>query len=511
MFRVALAACLSISGSIAAQSFKPRDLGPAPQQTLPGGESLQARTQALNQIFRDYWQDKLEHNPEFASFVGDKRFDDQLSDDSAEAYNDSLERGEKFIERLGAIDTTGMSDQEKLSKSLLVYDLVDQQEASACKPWQTPITQYDGIQVDLPMLADGLTFTSSEDYDHYVARLNQVSRAILQISTDMMIGEQAGRSEPQFIMRKVLAQVNALTSAKPEDTPFASPLQRFPADISPADRARIRTAVLKSIRTQVQPAFAHLEKYLADAYIPHARTQPGIWANTNGAACYAHLVQHFTTTDFTPDQVYNIGLADVARIQPQLLAVVHQLGYEDLSSFREALVNNPKQHAQSATQLVDLYQHYIGQMKAKLPDLVTKIPKAPLKIVAMPAFGSADQAPAYYLPGAMNGSRPAEVRVNTSDFQKRLLHQVEADAYHEGLPGHHLQISLAQELTALPEFRRNARYTAFVEGWALYSEQLGKEVGFYQDPYSEYGMLENQMWRAVRLVVDTGVHYKHWT
>lgn len=511
LFLLLLAVCLSIPCSLTAQSFKPRDLGPAPQQPLPAGESLEARTQALHQIFQDYWQDKLRYNPEFASFIGDKRYDDRLSDYSAQAYNDSLERGEKFIERLGAIDTTGMTDQEKLSKKLLVYDLVDQQEGTVCAPWQTPVTQYEGIQVDLPMLAEGLTFTTSEDYDHYVARLNQVPRAVLQISTDMMIGEQAGRSEPQFIMRKVLTQVNALASAKPEDTPFASPLRRFPVGVSTADRARIRSAVLKAIQTQVQPAFAHFAKYLADAYIPHARTQPGIWANTNGSACYAHLVQHFTTTDFTPDQVYNIGLADVARIQPQLLAVVHQLGYKDLRSFHQALIDNPKQHAQSAAQLVDLYRHYIGQMQAKLPDLVTKIPKAPLKVVPMPAFGSADQAPAYYLPGALNGSRPAEVRVNTSDYQKRLLTQVEADAYHEGIPGHHLQISLAQELTSLPEFRRNERYTAFVEGWALYSEQLGQEVGFYKDPYSEYGMLENQMWRAVRLVVDTGVHYKHWT
>ncbi len=446
-----------------------------------------------------------------ASSIGDKRYDDQLSDYSAEAYNDSLARGEAFIERLGAIDTTGMSDQEKLSKRLLVYDLVDQQEGSVCKPWQTPVTQFYGIQVDLPMLAEMLTFTSSDDYDHYIARLNKIPAAMLQISTDMMLGEQAGRTEPQYIMQKVLVQVNALASAKPEETPFASPLQHFPNSISAADRAQIRTAVLTAIRTQVQPAYAHFAKYLAGQYIPHARTQPGIWANTDGDACYAHLVESFTTTQLTPDQVYQIGLADVARIEPQLLAVVHQLGYKDLASLHEALVNNPKEHAQSGAQLMGLYQHYVDQMEAKLPELVTKIPKTPLKVVPMPAFGSADQVPADYQPGTPDGSRPGEIRVNTTDASKRLLTQVEAIAYHEGVPGHHLQISLAQELTGLPEFRRFESYDAFIEGWAFYSEQLGKEVGFYQDPYSEYGMLENQMWRAVRLVVDTGVHSRHWT
>ena len=510
-FLVALGWCLLIPSAARPQSFKPKDLAPAPQRNQSAPESLQARTQQLNQVFHDYWEDTLKHSPEMASSIGDKRYDDQLSDYSANAYNDSLARGEGFIERLGTIDTTGMSDQEKLSKRLLVYDLVDQQEGAVCEPWQTPVTQFYGIQVDLPMLAEMLIFTSSDDYDHYVARLNKVPAAMLQISTDMMLGEQSGRTEPQYIMQKVLAQVNALASAKPEDTPFASPLQHFPASISAADRAQIRTAVLTAIRTKVQPAYAHFAKYLAAQYIPHARTQLGIWANTDGNTCYAHLVDSFTTTELTPDQVYHIGLADVARIEPQLLAVVHQLGYKDLRSLHESLVNNPKEHAQSGAQLMSLYQHYVSQMETKLPGLVTRLPKTSLKVVPMPAYGSADQVPADYQPGTPDGSRPGEIRVNTTDASKRLLTQVEAIAYHEGVPGHHLQISLAQELTGLPDFRRFESYDAFIEGWAFYSEQLGKEVGFYQDPYSEYGMLENQMWRAVRLVVDTGVHSRHWT
>jgi uncharacterized protein (DUF885 family) len=182
-----------------------------------------------------------------------------------------------------------------------------------------------------------------------------------------------------------------------------------------------------------------------------------------------------------------------------------------MESFQAALMKNPKQHAQSGKQLVDLYRHYETQMKAKLPELVNKIPTAPLEVAAMPAYGEAAQAPAYYQPGTPDGSRPGMVRVNTTGATSRLLTQVEADAYHEGYPGHHLQISLAQEMTGLPEFRRFEGYTAFVEGWAVYAEGLGQQVNFYQDPYNEYGMLENQMWRAVRLVVDTGVHSKHWT
>ncbi len=505
---ITLGACLLFPCTIWSQTFKTKDLAPAPQfQT----NTLQDRVTQLNLIFHDYWEETLKHSPEMASTIGDKRYDDQLSDYSDEAYNDSLARGERFIERLGSVDTTGMNDQEKLSKRLLVHDLVDQQESSACEPWQTPVTQFSGIQVDLPMLAGILSFTSADDYAHYIARLNKVPAAILQISTDLMLGEEAGHSEPQFIMQKVLAHVNALATGKPEDSPFASPLRRFPASISAQDRAQIRTALLTAIRTQVQPAFRHFAKYLAAQYIPNARKDAGIWATKNGDACYAYLVQSYTTTDLTPEQVYQMGVADVARIEPQLLAVVHQLGYRDLRSFHEALVDNPKEHAQSGAQLIGLYQHYVDQMEPKLPDLITKLPHAPLKVVAMPNFGSADQVPADYQPGTPDGSRPGEIRVNTTDASKRLLTQVEAIAYHEGIPGHHLQISLAQEQTGIPEFRRFEMYTAFVEGWAFYSEQLGKEVGFYQDPYSQYGLLENQMWRAVRLVVDTGVHYRHWT
>jgi uncharacterized protein (DUF885 family) len=507
---LSLAAALALlaSSALCAQSFKPQDLAPAPAiQT----DSLAARTQTLNKIFRDYWQDQLKHSPEMASTTGDHRYDDQLSDYSPQAYDQALARGEQFIERLGAIDTTGMSEQEKLSKRLLVYDLVDQQESSICDPWQTPVTQFSGLQVDLPQMVETLRFTSADDYNNYVARLSKVPGAFLQISTDMLLGEQAGRSEPQYLMKKVVAQANAITSLKPENTPFARPLDHFPVDMPSQQKAEIRTAVLTAIRTQVQPAYAHFTKFLSVTYIPKARTQPGIWANQGGDACYAHLAESFTTTDLTPDQVYQMGVDDVARIEPQLLAVVHQLGYKDLHSFQAALASNPKEHAQSGAQIVDLYKRYEDQMHDRLPQLVNKIPQTPVEVVAMPAFGAADQAPADYQPGTPDGSRPGTVRVNTADATSRLLTQVEADAYHEGYPGHHLQISLAQEMTGLPDFRRFEGYTAFVEGWAMYAEQLGKQVGFYQDPYSEYGMLENQMWRAVRLVVDTGVHSKHWT
>lgn len=446
-----------------------------------------------------------------ASLLGDHRYDDRLTDYSATAYNDALERGQRFIERLGAIDTTGMPEQEILSKQLLVDTLIDQQESEVCEPWQTPVTQMAGPQIELPELVGSLRFASAADYTHYISRLNKIPEAFLQVSTDMSLGEQAGRTEPQWIMQKVLAQVKTMATLQPEATPFAAPLKKFPSSIPPAQQAQIRAAMLTAIRAKVLPAYAHLAKFLEADYIPNARKDAGEWANPDGDACYAHLLRHFTTTDLTPDQVFQMGQQDVARIEPQMMAIVHQLGYKDLRSFHAALVADPRQHPQSAEQLLDLYRQDETQMEAKLPLLVTKIPKAKLEVVAMPAFGANDQAPAEYQHGAPDGSRPGQVRINTSNLDQRLLYQVPGIAFHEGVPGHHLQISLAQEMTGLPDFRRYGNYTAYVEGWAFYAEGLGAEVGFYTDPYSKFGMLENQMWRAVRLVVDTGIHSKHWT
>lgn len=503
-----IVASLLIPVALQAQSFKSSDLAPL---TPKPDTSLAGRTQALNAIFSDYWQDKLRHAPEMASLLGDHRYDDQLTDYSAEAYNDALERGQKFIVQLGAIDTTGMPEQEILSKQLLVNDLIDQQESEVCEPWQTPVTQMAGPQVELPELVDSLRFATAQDYANYIARLNKVPTAFLQVSTGMSLGQQAGRTEPQFIMQKVLAQVKAMAALQPEATPFAAPLKKFPSSISPAQQTQIRAAMLTAIRTKVLPAYAHLAKFLESDYIPNARKDAGEWANTDGDACYAHLLRHFTTTDLTPGQVFQMGQRDVARIEPEMLAIVQQLGYKDLRSFHATLVADPKQHPQSAEQLLDLYRQYETQMEAKLPLLVTKIPKTKLEVVAMPAFGAADEAPAEYWHGAPDGSRPGEVHINTSNLDQRLLYQVPGIAFHEGFPGHHLQTAIAQELTDLPNFRRFGDYTAFSEGWAFYAEGMGAEVGFYKDPYSRFGMLENQMWRAVRLVVDTGVHSKHWT
>jgi uncharacterized protein (DUF885 family) len=476
-------------------------------QDLP----LNNRVKTLNAIFTDYWEDQLKHEPEFASSLGDNRYNDQLTDYSVQAYNDSLSRGRGFLSRLAEVDTTGMPTQEQLSKDLLVHELIQNQQEARFKPWEMPVTQIDGLQISLPKLVPQLTFSSVKDYDDYIARLKEVPLAFQQITDDMSIGMDDHREPPAYLMEKVLAQVNTIANEKPEDGPFAQPLKKFPATVSATQQARIRQELLAAIAGQVAPAYVRFGKFLKAQYIPGGRNDPGIWALPDGDAYYRFLVKQSTTTDLTPEQIHQLGLDQVKQDEDQLLAIAHKLGFADIKALQNAATHNPKLFPTSKEQLLDAYRGYLDRMRPKLPQLFGRLPKAPLVVMPVPAYSEKDEAAAYYDHGAPDGSRPGMVFVNTYQFETRSLADVEDRAYHEGLPGHHLQISIAQELTGVPEFRKYLEYTAYTEGWGLYAEQLGKDVGFYQDPYSDYGRLEGDIWRAVRLVVDTGVHSKHWT
>jgi uncharacterized protein (DUF885 family) len=473
--------------------------------------ALSSRVKTLNAVFSDYWEDFLKHQPEFASTIGDNRYNDQLSDYSVEAYNESLNRGRGFLTRLAEVDTTGMSAQEQLSKDLLVRSLIEDQEEARFKAWEMPVNQFFGLQVDLPELVPQLAFNSVKDYDDYIARLKKVPVAFQQTTDDMSIGMDDHREPPAYLMEKVLGQVNTIANQKPQDEPFALPVKKFPASMSAAQQARIKEEVLAAIAGQVIPAYVRFGKFLKAQYIPGGRNDPGLWALSDGDAYYRFLVKRTTTTDLTPDQLHQIGLDQVKQDEAEILTIAHKLGFADIKALETTAAANPKLFPTSKEQLLDAYRGYLDQMRPKLPQLFGRLPKAPLVVAPVPDYAEKDQAAAYYEHGTADGSRPGTVFVNTYKFETRALNAVETIAYHEGLPGHHLQISIAQELTDVPEFRKYGDYTAFTEGWGLYSERLGKEVGFYQDPYNDLGRVEADIWRAVRLVVDTGVHSKHWT
>ena len=501
---IAFSAVLAIA-SLPALSAQALPTNPAPNA------SLEDRRKALNDLFKQYWEANLETSPEFASSIGDKRFNDKISDDSVKAFNDWLAREQDFLMKLAAIDPTGFTDQEKISRELLLRQFTEDQEASEFKEWEMPVNQMGGIYSQYPQLVEQLSFVSVKDYDDWIARLHAMPKAFDQITTDMSIGMDDHRVPPKYLLEKTLEQVKELADQKPEDSPLAMPLKHFPASVPVAEQDRIKTGMLDAIGKEVLPAYKRFARFLEVSYIPAGRTEPGISALPDGAKYYAFLIRRTTTTNLTADQIHQIGLDEVKKDEADELAIAQKLGFKDLSSFRASLKDNPKLHPASAEALLDAYRGYLKPMQAKLPELFGRLPKAPFEVAPVPDYLEKNSAPAYYEAGTPDGSRPGRLRIDTYNATQRNLYGVESIAYHEGLPGHHLQISIAQELTDIPDFRKYGGYTAYTEGWGLYSERLGKDVGFYQDPYSDYGRLEADIWRAIRLVVDTGVHSQHWT
>ncbi len=473
--------------------------------------TVAARTATLNKIFDDYWQDTMKHQPEFASSLGDKRYNDQLSDYSVRAINDGYAREQGFIARLAEVDTAGLPVQVKLSADLLLRSLIEDLDSSKFKEWEMPVNQFNGIHTSMPMLVAQLPFDTVKDYDDYVTRLKKFPAVFSQVMTDIQLGIDEGRVPPKYILEKVQKQVESIATQKAEASPFAGPLKKFPAGIAEADRKRISADVTDAIETSVLPTYTRFAKFIQYTYVPAGRKDPGAWALPDGDAYYAFRIKQSTTLTKSAAEIHQIGLDEVKRDEAEMLAIAKKLGFSDLKAFGAALKANPKMHPASGDALLAAYRGYLNGMAPKLPELFGKLPKAPLEVVRVPEYAEKDQAAAYYEQGTPDGKRPGRVNVNLYNATERSLAGVEAVSYHEGIPGHHLQIALSQEMTGVPEFRKQSYYTAYTEGWALYSERLGKEIGFYQDPYSDYGRLEADIWRAIRLVVDTGVHSQHWT
>lgn len=473
--------------------------------------SLDARRAHLRDALQAEWEYSLRTHPEFATYVGDTRYNDRLGDYSPEAIAKEVEHGKQQLKLFEAIDTTGFPEDEALNQQLMVRSLREDIDGAKFKGWEMPVNQFGGEHLGFASMPTQMPFNTVKDYENYIARLHQIPRALDQVTGNMKLGLHDELMPPKYLLEKVAVQAQNIADATDEKSPFTQPLTKFPAGISTADQQRLREAVIKAVRTEVNPAYAKFAAFVKNDYAPKGRTEMGVWSLPNGEARYQYEVRHLTTTNLTPEQIHQMGLKQVAEIDAQMLAIAKQQGFSDLKSFNEHIRQDPKLHGTSGQQILDLYQHYTDQMYTKLPQLFGQLPKNKLTVVPMEAFRAPDSVPADYSPGTSDGSRPGRINVNEYDPQHRLLLNVEAIAYHEGVPGHHLEYSISSELTNIPPFRKYAWYPAFSEGWALYSERLGKDVGFYQDPYSEYGRLGNEMWRCVRLVVDTGVHSKHWT
>ena len=332
-----------------------------------------------------------------------------------------------------------------------------------------------------------------------------------QIIEVLQQGEKDKLMPPRYLLEKTVEQCKSIAEPAGKASPFGQPLTHFPEAVPPSDRTRLHDEIVSAIDTEVRPAYRKLANFLATDYAPKGRTDFGIWALPNGDALYRFEIRQQTTTNMDPETIHQLGLKEVTRIEGEQRAIAEKLGFANLKSFRASVKSNPKLVPTSRQQLLDAYRHDIEQMEPQLPKLFGLFPKTRVDVRPVEQYREKEFAAAEYYQGTPDGSRPGAVIVNTGDYQHRSLIEVESTAYHEGVPGHHMQIAIAQTLPELPPFRQQGGYTAYEEGWALYAESLGKEIGFYQDPYSDYGRLSSELLRAVRLVLDTGVHYKHWT
>jgi uncharacterized protein (DUF885 family) len=481
---------VAIAGSVFGQDVKP----------------VSERINAQNALFEEQYQLDLRNFPERATAFGDYRYNDKLGEYSPEAIVQRHKTDQDFLARLEAISTSGFSEQDQLSHDLLVRVLRQRIADFDLKEYEMPINQFNGIHLSLADLPLSAPFSSVKQYEDYIARLHQIPRVLAQ-TTNVLHAGMADKLMPvRFLLEKVPVQIRGIIEANP----FLIPIGKFPASISREDKVRLTQQITDAVNNDVIPAYGAFAYYVRTEYAPAGRTALSVTSLPDGQKRYANDIYGRTTTRMTPDEIHQLGLREIARIQAEMLVIAKKEGFSDLASFRASLKTNPKYIPTSSEQILVDFRRYIAQMEPKLPELFTLLPKSPVTVEAIPAFQSA--AATHYVTGTPDGKRPGRVVVATSNFADRSLINDEAIAYHEGIPGHHMQLSVQQQLTGLPNFRLHGLgFSAYIEGWALYAEQLGKEVGFYQDPVSDFGRLSSELFRAVRLVVDTGIHSKGWT
>jgi len=469
------------------------------------GQTVMDRVAKQNALFEEYYQVGLKNFPERATSYGDYRYNSQLGQVSLVDIARQHAEADDFLARLKTIPTDGMSDNDLLSHRILEKQLERDDVNYALKNYEMPVNQQNGVHTRLADLPNAVPLDSVPHYQDYISRLHQIPRVLEQTTEVMRQGEKDHLMPPKIVVEKLPGQCDGIVAANP----FLQPSKKFPKEFSDQDKKRLTDDITKAVSEDVLPAYKKFAEFLRTEYAPKGRNELTIESLADGKRRYAEAVKTMTTVNVPPADIHEIGLKEVARITDEMTKLAESQGYKDLASFREAVNNDPKWKPTSEQQILDDYKKYIHQMEPKLPELFGLLPKSPVTVEPIPDFAKA--AATHYVLGTPDGKRPGRVVVAVSNPTKRTLVDDEAIAYHEGVPGHHLQISIAQTLEGLPKFRLHGFFSAYAEGWALYSEVLGKEIGFYQDPVSDYGRLNSEMLRAVRLVVDTGIHDKNWS
>jgi len=466
----------------------------------------------LEQIYQMMWDHTMQSQPETATFVGYPGQNDRWTDMSVDAISIRQEEDEYTLKTLRGIKPTGLKGEELVSYQLAISNLEMNVDATRFHDEYLAITQEAGAQIDVTELLFNAPKTKLQDYRDILTRLNRLPAYLQQIQILLTAGVATQTTQPKVILAKVPDQFKALVPDDIEKSPLYDPFKDMPKDIAAADQDLLRKEAKSVLQDKVYPAYKQLQKYVVEQYIPHCRDSIGLFDLPNGTAWYNHRIKYHTTTNMTADQIHELGLKEVARIEGEMNKIREEVGFKgDLPAFFNFLRDDAQFTPKSAADLMIGYRDIAKRIDPELPRLFGRLPRLTYGVREMPALQGPAAPSAYYEGGTLDAGRAGYFEANTYNLKARPTWAMEALTLHEAVPGHHLQLSIAQELEGLPEFRKNTGPTAFVEGWGLYAESLGTDIGLYKDPYSKMGRLGFEIWRAARLVMDTGIHAKGWT
>ncbi len=502
LLAAAVAACLSASPSLIAAQ-------PAPSTTAAPVRN--AATTQLYALFDEEWERGMRENPEDASYRGDKRYNDRWTDMSPAAIQSRMEGDRKALQRLKAIDRNALSEGDRLNYDVFAWDLEKSVERQKFKEYQRAVSQRGGVQ-NAEGIAEVLSFTTVKDYRDWLARMSALPTLIDQTSALLREGAAAGNTPPRVLMQRVPAQIQSQIVDDPAKSPFYKPFTRFPDAISAADRSALQEQAKQVISTKIVPAYRHFATFFNNDYLPKTRESIAAVELPDGPAYYDFVAGYFTTTDLSADQIHQIGLKEVARIRAEMEKIKAEVGFKgSLADFFQYLRTDPKFFYKTPDELFTAYEAISKRIDPQLVKVFKTIPRLPYGVRPIPDNIAPDTTTAYYQPGAVDGTRAGYYYVNLYKPEVRPKWEMMALSLHEAVPGHHFQFARGMELPDVPMFRRVGYFVAYGEGWGLYAERLGYDMGLYDDPYDRMGQLAYDMWRAVRLVVDTGMHSKGWS
>ena len=474
--------------------------------------STTSDTKALHELLEDEWNKRVEQYPEWATQLGDNRFNDKLNDASYETIIRLQGESKELLNKIKDIDRSVLSVEDQLNYDLFLNDLIHGMKGFEYLLYLIPVTQMGGIQIGFAGISNYMPFKSVSDYENYISRMRAFPKKVEQTIDLMRRGVEVGWVPPKIVLDAVPDQIKTQFDRPVEDSPLFEPFVEFHRSVSSDDQERLSREIKHVIENDVYVSYRSLLSFFLEDYLPHCRESIACIDFPKGDEYYQYLIKGYTTTDLTAQEIHEIGVNEVARIRSEMRTVIEGSDFEgSFDEFLTFLRTSPEFYFDTEDELLDAYRAICKRADAQLPKFFGRLPRLPYGVKAIPDYQAPASPTAYYYSGSQRAGRSGYFMANTYKLESRPKYEMEALSVHEAVPGHHLQISLAQELEDIPMFRRYGGYTAFVEGWGLYSEKLAEEMGFYDDPYSKFGQLTYEMWRACRLVVDTGMHALGWT